>query len=65
MTMKRMVRVIVAVMPVTINHIPMSDDVDELPKVSSRHINSQQDDPIWNDLQSVGGVHNTARHACE
>lgn len=53
----------VAVMPVTVSLIAMSD-VDEPPNVSSRQLNSQHDAPIWNDLQSVGGVHRTALQAC-
>jgi hypothetical protein len=36
----------VAVMPVAISQIPMSDVVDALPKWSSKHINSQHEVPI-------------------
>lgn len=51
-------------MPVANSHIVKSPLLeDELPfSVSSKHINSQHDAPIWNDLQSGGGVHNTALH---
>lgn len=52
-------------MPVAISQMPMSEDDDDPPNVSSRQINSQQDEPIWNDLQSGGGVQRTARHACK
>lgn len=63
MTKKRNVSETVAVMPVAISQIPMSEDVDAPTNVSSRQINSQHDEPIWKDLQSGGGVQRTARHA--
>lgn len=62
MTKKRSVSETVAVMPAKISQMPMSEDVVAPPNVSSRQMNSQHDEPIWNDLQSGGGVHRTARH---
>lgn len=64
MTKKSNVSETVAVMPAKISQMPMSEDVVAPPNVSSRQMNSQHDEPIWNDLQSGGGVHNTARHCC-
>lgn len=52
-----------AVMTAAISQIPMSDDVEDPPNVSSKQMNSQHDEPIRKDLQSGGGVHKTARHA--
>lgn len=46
MTKKRKVSEIVAVMPVAISQMPMSEDVDAPPNVSSKQINSQHDEPI-------------------
>jgi hypothetical protein len=46
MTKKRNVSETVAVMPVAISQMPISDDVDDPFNVSSRQINSQQDEPI-------------------
>jgi hypothetical protein len=63
MTKKRNVSETVAVMPVAISQMPMSEDVDAPTNVSSRQRNSQHDEPIWKDLQSGGGVQRTARHA--
>lgn len=53
-----------ATIPAAISQIPISDEVVVPPKVSSKHMNSQQDEPIWKDLQSGGGVQRTARQAC-
>lgn len=36
----------VAVMPVAISQMPISEDVEEPPNVSSKQMNSQQDEPI-------------------
>lgn len=46
MTKNRSVSETVAVMPVAISQIPMSEDVDAPPNVSSKQRNSQQDEPI-------------------
>jgi hypothetical protein len=46
MTKNSSVNETVAVMPVAISQIPMSEVVEVLPKWSSRHINSQHDVPI-------------------
>jgi hypothetical protein len=46
MTKKRNVSETVAVMPVAISQMPISDDDDEPFNVSSRQINSQHDEPI-------------------
>lgn len=46
MTKKRSVSETVAVMPVAISQMPMSDDVDAPPNVSSKQMNSQHDEPI-------------------
>lgn len=46
MTKNKSVSDTVAVMPVAISQMPMSDDVDEPPNVSSKQINSQHDEPI-------------------
>lgn len=41
-----------------------SSVVGDLVSKSSKHVNSQHNKPIWNDLQSCGGVHKTARQFC-
>lgn len=46
MTKKSSVSETVAVIPVAISQMPMSDDVDDAPNVSSKQINSQHDEPI-------------------
>lgn len=46
MTKKRNVSETVAVMPVAISQMPISEDVDDPPNVSSKQMNSQHDDPI-------------------
>ena len=46
MTKKRSVSDTVAVMPVAISQMPISDEVDDPPNVSSRQMNSQHDEPI-------------------
>lgn len=46
MTKKRNVSETVAVMPVAISQMPMSEDVDDPPNVSSKQMNSQHDEPI-------------------
>lgn len=60
---KRIAMETMAVMTAAISQIPMSDDVEDPPNVSSKQMNSQHDEPIRKDLQSGGGVHKTARHA--